>query len=46
VWPLEVGIPVIVGTVAITFCSRGFENEDNKGKGKEAMGDGEEDCED
>jgi hypothetical protein len=27
-------------------CSRGFESEDNKGKGKEAIGDGEEDCED
>jgi len=27
-------------------CSRGFESEDNKGKRKEAIGDGEEDCED
>jgi len=26
-------------------CSRRFESEDNTGKGKEARGDGEEDCE-
>ena len=27
-------------------CSRGSESEGNKEKGKEAIGDGEEDCED